>query len=264
MRPTSAQAHELIAASATRARRCALNYAASHLRPRRPEELDTQGSGADVQPGAHQVVSCGCSPVIVCAHGSRRDRHVGSGPAHGRRVLGAIDVRRRRLRVAHLQRLRAFRQRRILWLDRRDRAAQGPGALWLARALTGRALSARTGGAQVRSGLWFGDDCVGRACGPVTSGWSSCRANARICGRCRTASPCMPLWSAEAVAPPPGGVYELWSRPVCPAVSGHGAGPPRVCLRLLASARDGEYLQAGVELVMARSCTVFAIGGPVG
>ena len=88
----------------------ALNYTDFLYRPRRPEELDTaQGGGAVFNQAAHQV-----DIVRLLGGGrgeerARRDRRMGRGAPDRGRLFGAAHVRERRVRVAHLWRLRAFR-----------------------------------------------------------------------------------------------------------------------------------------------------------
>ena len=55
---------------------------------------------------------------------ARRDRRMGRGASDRRRLFGAAHVRERRVRVAHLWRLRALRFGRISGLDRRDGAGE--------------------------------------------------------------------------------------------------------------------------------------------
>ena len=90
----------------------AINYTDYLYRPRRPEELDTaQGGGAVFNQAAHQV-----DIVRLIGGGQVASVRAASGawdsarPTEGR-LCGAADVRRRRLRLADLQRLRAFRFR---------------------------------------------------------------------------------------------------------------------------------------------------------
>ena len=130
----------------------ALNYTDFLCRPRRPEELDTaQGGGAMFNQAAHQV-------DIVRLLGGGRVKSV-------RAATGAWDAARptegaysalltfdgRRVRVAHLWRLRAFRFGRIPGLDRRD----GTGEDSPTRARRSRFAERRGGGrVQERPQLW--------------------------------------------------------------------------------------------------------------
>jgi predicted dehydrogenase len=108
----------------------ALNYTDFLYRPRRPEELDTrQGGGVVFSQGAHQV------DVARLLAGSpvRSVRAVTGAWDPARPTEGAYTahahVRRWRMRVTHLQRLRALRQRRADGLGGRDGSSQGPRAL---------------------------------------------------------------------------------------------------------------------------------------
>ena len=105
----------------------ALNFTDFLYRPRRPEELDTaRGGGAVFSQAAHQVDVVRLLGGGAVQERSRGDRRLGRGASDRGRVHGVPDVRRRRVRVAHLQRLRAFRLRRVVRLDRRAGTGQEP------------------------------------------------------------------------------------------------------------------------------------------
>ena len=103
----------------------AIDYTDYLYRPRRPEELDTaQGGGAVFNQAAHQVdivrLIGGGQVTSVRAATGAWDR----GAADRRRLCGAAHLCERRIRLAHLQRLRPFRLGRVSRLDRRDGAAE--------------------------------------------------------------------------------------------------------------------------------------------
>ena len=103
----------------------ALYYTDFLYRPRRPEELDTtRGGGVVWSQAAHQVdivrlLGRRRRDGRACAHGQ-----LGSRAGHGRRVCRAADVRQRRVRVAHVQRVRTLRLGRMVRLDERARHAE--------------------------------------------------------------------------------------------------------------------------------------------
>ena len=93
--------------------------------------MTAQGGGVVFSQGAHQVDIVRLLGGGKRAQRARADRTLGSGAADRRRVRGARSTfAERRVRVARLQRLRAFRRRRVLRRHRRAGRAQDRGALW--------------------------------------------------------------------------------------------------------------------------------------
>ena len=187
----------------------ALNFTDFLYRPRRPEELDTaRGGGVVFSQGAHQV-----DVVRLLAGGHVRTVRASTGawdparPTEGAysALLTFADGAFASLTYSGYAHFDS--DEFCGWIGETGQP-KDPARYGAARALTGRAAAPRgRGGAQVQPQLWFSDANVGRTRRrTITSGWSSHRASARICGRCRMASSCAPTIRRSS---------RRWRRPPC-------------------------------------------------